>query len=138
MKYSDTAAMLNNRFARDTVSLSRRINLKADKLNAKIDSSLYVSGKTTITDTIFAKSNVLIDSNLLVKGLKVATVLGAEALKNKSVNGVTPSAIDNGFTIKGGVTTSPTLTVLKDFVIGGENRGDQYINLIGDVVGDGV
>ena len=99
MKYSDTAAMLNNRFARDTVSLSNRINLKADKLNAKIDSSLYVKGKTTITDTIFAKSNVLIDSNLLVKGLKVATVLGAEALKNKSVNGVTPSAIDNGFTI---------------------------------------
>jgi hypothetical protein len=68
MKYSDTSAMLSNRIARDTTSLNNRINLKADKLNAKIDSSLYINGKTTITDTLYAKANVLIDSNLYVKG----------------------------------------------------------------------
>ncbi len=83
LNISDTSAMLTSRIGRDTISLSNRINLKADKLNAKIDSSLYVNGKATITDTLFAKANVIVDSTILVKGLPVATITGSEALKNK-------------------------------------------------------
>jgi len=36
LKVSDTASMLSSRFARDTVALSNRINLKLDKLNPTI------------------------------------------------------------------------------------------------------
>ena len=122
----------------DTLSLSNRINLKADQLNAKIDSSLYVKGKTTITDTLFAKSNLIVDSNILVNGLSVATLTGAEALRNKSINGVTPTALANGFKVTGGTTTSTTLTVVGDVTVGGVNSGDQLITLTGDVSGSGT
>ena len=40
---SDTSVMLSKRFERDTVSLSNRINLKVNTLNATIDSSLYTN-----------------------------------------------------------------------------------------------
>jgi hypothetical protein len=138
LNISDTSAMLTSRIGRDTISLSNRINLKADKLNAKIDSSLYVKGKTTITDTLFAKANVIIDSNLLVKGLPVATITGTEALKNKSINGVTPTELANGFKVSGGTTTNTTLTVVGDVTVGGVNSGDQLITLAGDVSGSGT
>jgi len=134
----DTSSMLSYRFARDTISLSNRINLKADKLNAKIDSSLYVSGKTTITDSLIAKGNVRIDSNLFVKGLNVATLTGSETLTNKSINGVTPTALANGFKVSGGTNTNTTLTVVGDVTVGGVNSGDQLISLSGDVSGSGT
>jgi hypothetical protein len=111
----------------DIDTITNRINLKADKLNAKIDSSLFVKGKTTITDSLFAKGNVTIDSNLLVKGLKVATLTGSEALTNKTVNGVTPTALSNGFKVSGGTNTNTTLTVVGDVTVGGVNSGDQFI-----------
>ena len=73
LKLSDTSSMLSKRFERDTASLSNRINLKVNTLNAKIDSSLYVKGNVlidsvvTINDSLRVKGNVLIDSNLTVK-----------------------------------------------------------------------
>ena len=72
LKISDTLAMLSNRFERDTASLSNRINLKVNTLNARIDSSLYVKGLVkidsvvTINDSLRVKGNVLIDTNLTV------------------------------------------------------------------------
>ncbi len=72
LKIADTAAMLSNRFERDTASLSDRINFKVNTLNARIDSSLYVKGVVkidsvlTINDSLRVKGNVLIDTNLTV------------------------------------------------------------------------
>ncbi len=96
LKISDTLTMLSNRIERDTASLSKRINLKVNTLNAKIDSSLYVNGKVTIdsivaindalivkgnarfdslltiNDSLRVKGNVLIDTNLTVgKNLEI-------------------------------------------------------------------
>jgi hypothetical protein len=138
LNISDTSAMLTSRIGRDTISLSNRINLKADKLNAKIDSTLYVNGKATITDTLFAKANVIVDSTILVKGLPVATLTGTEALANKTINGVRPTALATGFSIAGGTSTRTTLTVVGDVTVGGVNSGDQLITLTGDVSGSGT
>jgi len=72
LKISDTSAMLTSRFERDTASLSNRINLKVNTLNARIDSSLYVKGVVnidsvvTINDSLRIKGNALIDTNLTV------------------------------------------------------------------------
>jgi UDP-3-O-[3-hydroxymyristoyl] glucosamine N-acyltransferase len=69
---SDTSVMLSKRFERDTISLSNRINLKVNTLNATIDSSLYVNGKVridsvlTLNDSLHLVGNALIDSNLTV------------------------------------------------------------------------
>ena len=53
-----------------------------------------------------------------------ATLSGSEALTNKSVNGVTPTAVTTGFTLAGGLTNSKTLTVAADANISGTNTGD--------------
>jgi hypothetical protein len=107
------------------------------KGKVRLDSSLYVKGKTTITDTLFAKANMIVDSNILVKGLTVATLTGVEALNNKSINGITPSSLTDGFSLTGGTGTTKTLTVLTDVTLGGTNTGDQFISLTGDVTGAG-
>ena len=54
----------------------------------------------------------------------VATLTGNQALTNKTVNGLTPTALATGFTIAGG-TTSKTLTVPLDASVSGTNTGDQ-------------
>jgi hypothetical protein len=107
------------------------------KGKVRLDSSLYVKGKTTIADTLFARSNVIVDSNIFIKGLAVSTITGVEALKNKSINGVTPSSLTDGFSLTGGTGTTKTLTVLTDVTLGGTNTGDQFISLTGDVTGAG-
>ena len=112
LNLSDTAAMLSNRFARDTVSLSNRINLKADKLNAKIDSSLYVKGKTTITDSLLAKANVLIDSNLFVKGnlrLGGKLLLDSGLKFNDSLIVLRGARIDSSLLVKGKIIINDSL-----------------------------
>ena len=112
LNLSDTSAMLSNRFARDTVSLSNRINLKADKLNAKIDSSLYVKGKTTITDSLLAKANVLIDSNLFVKGnlrLGGKLLLDSGLKFNDSLIVLRGARIDSSLLVKGKIIINDSL-----------------------------
>jgi hypothetical protein len=54
----------------------------------------------------------------------VATLTGSQALTNKTVNGLTNTALATGFTIAGG-TTSKTLTVALDASVSGTNTGDQ-------------
>jgi len=99
LKIADTAAMLNRRFERDTASLSNRINLKVNTLNARIDSSLYVKGLAKI------------DSSLYVKGLvKLDSVV----------------TINDSLRVKGNVLIDTNLTVGKDLEIKGNlilNRG---------------
>ncbi len=53
-----------------------------------------------------------------------ATLTGSEALTNKSINGVTPTAVTTGFTIAGGLTNNKTLTVAADASVAGTNTGD--------------
>ena len=68
----------------------------------------------------------------------IATINGTESFTNKTINGVRPTALANGFTIAGGTTTNTTLTVVGDVTVGGINSGDQLITLIGDVIGSGT
>jgi hypothetical protein len=66
----------------------------------------------------------------------VATLAGTEALTNKTINGLTPTAVANGFTLSGG-TSSKTLTVNNNATVSGTNTGDQTITLTGDLTGTG-
>ena len=63
----------------------------------------------------------------------LATVSGSEALTNKTINSLTPTALATGFTISGGTSTSKILTVSNDANVSGTNTGDQTITLTGDV-----
>jgi hypothetical protein len=67
----------------------------------------------------------------------LATTEGTEALKNKTINGLIPTSLSNGFTIAGGVN-SKTLTILENTTLKGDNTGDQTIVLTGDVTGSGT
>ncbi|MFM6994086.1 MAG: hypothetical protein ACKOWO_03095 [Sediminibacterium sp.] len=67
----------------------------------------------------------------------LATVSGSEALTNKTINSLTPTALATGFTITGGTSTSKILTVSNDANVSGTNTGDQTITLTGDVTGSG-
>ena len=67
----------------------------------------------------------------------LATISGTEALVNKTVNGITPTALTTGFSIGGGTTTK-TLTVASDANVSGANTGDQTITLTGDITGTGT
>ena len=112
LNLADTSAMLSSRFARDTVSLSNRINLKANKLNAKIDSSLYVNGKTTITDSLLAKANVVIDSSLFVKGnlrLGGRLLLDSGLKFNDSLIVIRGARIDSSLIVKGKIYVNDSL-----------------------------
>ena len=66
----------------------------------------------------------------------LATLLGAEALSNKTINGLSFTSASAGFSITGG-TSSKTLTLNDDATISGTNTGDQTITLTGDVTGSG-
>ena len=102
LKISDTSAMLTSRFERDTASLSNRINLKVNTLNATIDSSLYVKGLATIDSSLYVKDLVNIDS--------VVT-------------------INDSLRVKGNVLIDTNLTVGKDLEIKGNlilNSGLQF------------
>jgi len=67
----------------------------------------------------------------------IASLTGIENLTNKTINGLTPTALTTGFSIEGG-TSSKTMIVADNATISGINTGDQTINLIGDVTGTGV
>ena len=102
LKISDTLAMLSNRIERDTASLSKRINLKVNSLNAKIDSSLAVKGITTLTDSLYVKGKVQIDSILRI---------------NDSLRVKGNVLIDSNLTVKGRLTLSTALEFQDSLVI---------------------
>ncbi len=134
LNIADTAAMLTNRIGRDTVSLSNRINLKADKLNAKIDSSLYVKGKTTITDSLLAKANVVIDSNLYVKGgLRLGGKLQLDSgLKfNDSLLVSRGARIDSSLLVKGKIYVKDSLVASTIVVALGKVQLDSTLTVKG-------
>jgi len=60
----------------------------------------------------------------------LSTLAGTEALTNKTVNGLTPTAATVGFTIAGG-TTSKTLTVSDNATVSGTNTGNQTLTVGG-------
>jgi hypothetical protein len=68
----------------------------------------------------------------------LSTLTGSEAFTNKTINGLTPTALTTGFTIAGGTSTSTTLTVGNNASISGTNTGDQTISLTGDITGTGT
>jgi len=114
--------MLNSRIGKDTISLSNRINLKADKLNAKIDSSLYVKGKTTITDSLLVRNSVKIDSNLYIGG-KLTVESGFDFTDSLTV--ARGARIDSSLLLKGKL-------LLKDsLVASGNARIDLNLNVNG-------
>ena len=69
------------------------------------------------TGSQFLKADGSVDSR------SFATLAGAETLTNKTINGLTPTALANGFSIAGG-TTSKTLTVGNNANVSGTNTGD--------------
>ena len=70
------------------------------------------------TSAQFLKADGSVDSR------SFATLTGSESLTNKSINGVTPTAVTTGFTIAGGLTNNKTLTVAADANVSGTNTGD--------------
>ena len=70
------------------------------------------------TSAQFLKADGTVDSR------SFATLAGSESLTNKTINGVTPTAITTGFTIAGGLTNNRTLTVGADANVSGANTGD--------------
>jgi len=73
------------------------------------------------TASQFLKADGSVDSR------SFATLAGTEALTNKTVNGLTPTALGTGFSIAGGSTTSKTLTVGNNANVAGTNTGDVSI-----------
>ena len=167
LNISDTAAMLSSRFARDTASLSNRIGrdsiLIANNKQAIIDTAAAIRLKLNdkievnqfpnliqpfLANTIFSFQDTMTLSNRIDRKLNIAdtsfmlspyaTLSKTEALTNKTINGVTPTALSTGFKISGGTSTNTTLTVVGDVTVGGVNSGDQLITLVGDVTGSGT
>jgi hypothetical protein len=74
--------------------------------------------KQTGTSAQFLKADGSVDAR------SFATLTGSESLTNKSINGITPTAVTTGFTLAGGSTNSKTLTVASDANVAGTNTGD--------------
>ncbi|MEI6047789.1 MAG: DUF1566 domain-containing protein [Bacteroidota bacterium] len=81
--------------------------------------NLITSGAFSTTLTSIATTAVTLPTT----GTLV-TLAGTEALTNKTINGLTPTALTVGFTLAGG-TTPKTLTVPLDATVSGTNTGDQ-------------
>ena len=142
LNLSDTSAMLSSRIARDTVSLSNRINLKADKLNAKIDSSLYVTGKATVTDSLIAKANAKVAGNFNVTGKTTITdslvaKANASVAGNINVTGkatVTDSLIAKGnASVAGNINVIGKATVTDSLIAKSSVRIDSSLSVLGKV-----
>ena len=132
LKIADTAAMLTSRFERDTASLSNRINLKVNTLNARIDSSLYVKGLVnidslvTINDSLRVKGNVLIDTNLTVgKDLEIKGNL----ILNKGLDFNDSLVVQKGARIEQSILAKSKLYVADSVLAKGNVKIDNNLNV---------
>ena len=142
---------VSDRIGTDTVSLSNRINalgiategssvLKADKLNAIIDSSLYVNGKATVRDSLRVKGNVLIDSNLYVKGyLRIGGKLQLDSglIFNDSLLVSRGARIDSSLIVKGKIIVRDSI-LAKGNVLIDSNLYVKGINILSKSNADSV
>jgi len=87
--------------------------------------NLVTSGAFATTLTSTATTSVTLPTTGTL-----STLAGTEALTNKTVNGLTPTAATVGFTIAGG-TTSKTLTVNDNATVSGTNTGNQTLTVGG-------
>jgi hypothetical protein len=96
LKYTDTALMLSNRFARDTISLSNRIATNkqaiidsANNLNARINTSkqALIDTATSLSNKITTNKQAIIDSannlNARINTSKQALIDTANSLSNR-------------------------------------------------------
>ncbi len=123
LKISDTLAMLSNRIERDTASLSKRINLKVNTLNAKIDSSLVVRGQALIDRDLTVGGNLILNSGLLFKD-SLVVLKGARI--EQSILAKSKLYVTDSILAKGNVLIDSNLTVGKDLEIKGNlilNKG---------------
>ena len=144
LKIADTAAMLTSRFERDTASLSNRINLKVNTLNATIDSSLYVKGLAkidsslyvkgivkldsvvTINDSLRVKGNVLIDTNLTVgKDLEIKGNL----ILNRGLDFNDSLVVQKGARIEQSILAKSKLYVTDSVLAKGNVKIDNNLNV---------
>ena len=100
-------------------------------------SSISLVGITSGTTTLVANAIAGNSTLILPNDGTLATIGGAEDLTNKTINGVTPTAGIEGFTLAGG-TSSKLLSVIDNATVSGINSGDQTITLTGDVTGSGT
>ena len=132
LKIADTSAMLSKRIERDTTSLSNRINLKVNTLNALIDSSLYVKGLVTIdsiltiNDSLRVKGNVLIDTNLTVgKDLEIKGNL----ILNKGLDFNDSLVVQKGARIEQSILAKSKLYVADSVLAKGNVKIDSNLNV---------
>ena len=85
LNISDTAVMLSNRISRDTVSLSNRINLKAN--TSDVNAALALKSNTTDVNAALAlKSNTTDVNTALALKANTSDVNAALALKENLTN----------------------------------------------------
>lgn len=120
------------------VVLSNSPTFVTPTLGAASASSISLAGSDSGTTTLVANAIAGNSTLILPNDGTLATIGGAEDLTNKTINGVTPTAGIEGFTLAGGTTTSKLLTVSGNATVSGINSGDQTITLTGDVTGSGT
>ena len=104
----------------------------ANSTTQQTNSNFNISGAGIIAGNLTAGSIIKKDGTSAqflkadgsVDTRSFATLTGSESLTNKSVNGVTPTAVTTGFTLAGGLTNNKILTVASDANVAGTNTGD--------------
>ena len=92
---SDTAAMLSDRFKRDTIALSNRINLKANSIDV-VNNLALKANSTDVTNSLALKANSLDVTNSLALKANSSDVSNELALKQATIIAGTTSQFYRG------------------------------------------